>query len=281
MSGFVEFARSLGILIDEVPPIGRWCRYPTVTHPRKKNGSVKYLGDIGFAQEHSTMIDVAVWHPERDEVAKIDLDAIRRAAEREMQRLRARWDRTAAEAEALIRRAFPNEHNYLHFKGLGHERGLVLEDGALLVPMRHWRSNRVQGAQLIRWVDDGYEKKMLPGTRAKGAVLCLGSRQAPRSWLVEGYATGLSVLAALRLVRSRDAVVVCFSAGNLAHVAAEMGGNLVVFADHDHSGTGQRMAAATGHPVVMSPNVGEDANDFMAREGVFKLAALMRRVPVT
>lgn len=46
MSDFVAFVRSLGIMMDAVPPIGVWRRYPTEDHPRSRNGAVKYLGHV-------------------------------------------------------------------------------------------------------------------------------------------------------------------------------------------------------------------------------------------
>ena len=207
----------------------------------------------------------------------MDVARIRREAEAYQQRVRDGWQRAAVKAAEMVRQSRPAEHDYLHFKGLGDERGLVHQDGSLLVPMRHWRTNALVGLQVIRWDGDArkWDKRMLPGMRAKGATLRLGPPRAPRLWLVEGYATGLSVLAALRAVRSRDAVLICFSVGNLAHVSSVLGGEQSVFADHDASGAGQAAAMATGASWCMSPELGEDANDMHKRAGVFAVAKLM------
>ena len=273
---FDAFCRAHGLLVDGIQP-GRWMRVPTVDHPRTRNGAYKYLGDIGWAQNHATMSDVAIWRPESHEVARIDVDRIRREAEAYQAKVRAGWARAAARAGEMVRDAAPGEHDYLHYQGLSDSLGLVNADGTLLVPMRHWRTNELVGAQVIGWdpVERRWNKKMIPGTRAKGAVLRLGSRQAPRSWLVEGYATGLSVEAAARLLRLRDAVVVCFSAGNLVHVSGLLGGNQIVFADNDESGAGEAAAIKAGRPYVMSERVGDDANDVHKRRGLFALAQLM------
>ena len=83
------------------------------------------------------------------------------------------------------------------------------------------------------------------------------------------------MLAALRAVRSRDAVLICFSAGNMTHVSSVLGGEQAVFADHDASGAGQAAAKATGARWCMSPELGEDANDMHKRAGVFAVAKLM------
>jgi phage/plasmid primase-like uncharacterized protein len=49
-------------------------------------------------------------------------------------------------------------------------------------------------------------------------VFFIGPIRCSERWLVEGYATGLSVRAALRELHREAQVVVCFSAFNLAHV---------------------------------------------------------------
>jgi phage/plasmid primase-like uncharacterized protein len=203
---------------------------------------------------------------------------VRREAEKYNQRQRDGWARAGNKAALMIGSARADEHGYLQIKGLGDERGLVTEDDALIVPMRHWRTNALVGAQIIRWdeAERRYDKRMLPGMRARGAVFRLGGRAATRTWLVEGYATGLSVHAALRLQQSQDAVLVCFSAGNMTTVARELGGRLVAFADHDESGAGEQAAKAAQVPYVMSPVKGEDANDLHMRAGLFALVRVMR-----
>jgi putative DNA primase/helicase len=155
-------------------------------------------------------------------------------------------------------------------KGFKETRGLVLED-KLLIPMRNVSTNKLQGYQSIRWVpgEMKYEKKMLTGMRAKNAVLYLGDRSAPEAWLVEGFATGLSVRHALRSVGLPAAVVICFSASNMIQVADQIKGNRFVFADNDESKTGEKSAMATGLPWTMADEVGQDANDLHLRDSLF------------
>lgn len=273
---FISHCRALGIIIDALPPAGAWKRYPTTDHPRSRNGAVKWLGEVGFAQNHATHTDVSVWRPDGD-APHVDREAINRQVAAFEQKMRDGWARAAKRARELVASAKQDEHNYLHLKGFADQRGLVLPDGALLIPMRHWRTNDLVGAQLIRWgeAERRYEKKMIPGMRAKGAVFRLGSRHAARTWLVEGFATGLSVEAAVGLLRLRDAVLVCFSAGNLQHVASLLTGERVVFADNDASKAGERAAQATGLRYCMAPTVGHDANDFHAADGIYRVSSLM------
>ena len=271
---FRDFCRANGLIVDSVVE-GRWVRVPTEDHPRKKNGAYKFLGDIGFVQNHATQVDVSVWRPDSYAPA-VDRERIAEKARAFEQRMRDGWERAALKTHELIAKAKQAEHNYLNIKGFGDARGLVLDD-KLIVPMRHWRTNDLVGAQVIRWAEDDrkYDKKMLPGMRAKGAVFRIGSAQAARTWLVEGFATGLSVEAAIRLLNLRDSVLVCFSAGNLMHVASLVGGERVVFADNDESGAGKRAAESTGLRYCMSGTVGHDANDMHKADGIYRVASLM------
>ncbi len=272
---FEDFCRLHGLIVDSVIG-GRWVRVPTTDHPRTRNGAYKFLGDIGWCQNHAQSTEVSAWRPDAS-APTIDREGIAAKAREFERRMVEGWKRAGNNAAQMIRQAKAGEHNYLHFKGLSHVRGFVLADGALLVPMRHWETNAVQGAQVIRWLPEErkYEKKMLPGMRAKGAVFRIGSPSARRTWLVEGYATGLSLECALTTLRLRDAIVVCFSAGNLMHVASMLKGDVLVFADNDESGAGERAAIATGRRYCMAGTKGHDANDMHQAEGVFKVASLM------
>ena len=134
---------------------------------------------------------------------------------------------------------------------------------------------------MIRWLEDErrHEKKMQPyGMKAAGAVHRMGANNTFETCLVEGYATGLSVLEALRGMGVQAVVLVCFSAHNLTLVAQGVHGRAYVFADHDKSGTGQGAAEQTGLPWCMSPVEGEDANDLHQRAGVLAVRQLLMRV---
>ncbi len=275
---FDAFCRAAGLIVDRLE-VGRWVRVPTIDHPRSQNGAYKFLGDRGYVQNWATMPEPALWEPEEGEIKPVDLERIRRQAEAERKRQQEGHQRAAKRAQELIDTAKVATHPYLQFKGLESARGLVTPDDALLVPMRNVRTNALQGVQVIRWLPDErrYDKRMLPGMKARDAVLRLGAPRAARVWLVEGYATGLSVLEALRMTSSSDAVLVCFSAGNLERVGKQLGPqSTVAFADNDRSHAGEMAAMAAGVPYVMSDVEGEDANDMVRRVGLFKVAALMR-----
>lgn len=184
-------------------------------------------------------------------------------------KVEARHRRVADEAVAIITRCRPELHRYLAAKGFTEQTGLVWERGrddhVLVVPMRV--GSRIFNLQLI--AADG-TKRFLPGGRASAAEHVF-DLHGPFEVLCEGYATGLSVRAALLALRVRCRVHVTFSAGNMLKIARGLRPGLVI-ADRDASGTGERAARAIGWPYWMSPVLGEDANDAHRRMGLFQLS---------
>ena len=228
----------------------------------------------------------------RQEQARREEEARERAAKR-----------AADVASKMLQQAELGPYDYLAAKGFPDAQGLVL-DGKLLVPMRSVASGALYSIQTI--AEDG-SKKFLPGGKAKGGVYNLGRHWT--RWCVEGYVTGLSVQAALRRMSRQDQVVVCFSAGNLAHVAPPAGSTpraQYVIADHDWwrcpkkecrakwdyeskrcpscgsswvtEPAGEKYAKQTGLPYWMPPEPGTDANDYHQAHGVKALAKELRRM---
>lgn len=175
-----------------------------------------------------------------------------------------RRQEAAEKAADLLKQAEHTWHPYLVAKGFAEERGFVF-DGLFLVPMRDIGTGRINSVQMI---DAAGGKKFLSGGKAKGSVFMLGTGSP--TFLCEGYATGLSVRAALRSLYSPARVVVCFSAANLKPVS-ERTGDFVV-ADNDESNAGRLWAERTGLPYWMPPETGTDANDYHRKHGLRALA---------
>jgi len=274
---FIDFARAHGLEIDPARfyPSEKIRRCGTVDKPRSLNGSYLWDGERGWCFNWSEEAKV-IWYnnpsakPWTDEEKRL-WSAKRASAASEQEQ---RYQQAAIQADITLRSAKYDNHAYLDIKGFKETRGLVLDE-RLLVPMRNVVTNKLQGYQSIHWnmEERKYEKKMLTGMRAKNAVLYLGERDAPESWLVEGFATGLSVRHALRSVGIPAAVVICFSASNLIQVADQIKGNRLIFADNDESKTGEKSAIQTGLPWTMADQVGWDANDLHVKEGVFSVVA--------
>lgn len=278
---FVLFARAHGVEIGDLIASDRIRRCATVEHPRSKNGAYFWDGSRGwvFAWDGEAKVQ---WY--EDPNAKPWTDAEKRAWAAKRQSMNAdqarKHENAALRASVMLRSTKPDHHDYLIRKRLGDVRGLVMPEGELFVPMRSLTTNELQGAQVIRWLPEEmrWEKKMIPGMRAKGAVLRLGPPRATETCLCEGYATGLSIEMAARQVRLSVAVLVCFSDSNMVHVAGLMkGGRRYVFADNDKSMAGEKAAKTTGLPYCMSDREGEDANDLHARAGLMAVQGLLMR----
>lgn len=278
---FVQFAALYGLVINDLYPSTEIQRCTTEAHAHRKDGAYLWDGQRGWVQDWSVSDD-RHWYDNPD--AKGFTEADRKAwAERKRRHEREqalKHQRAASEAAAMVKAARPDEHTYLGSKKLYHVRGLVNDKHELLVPMRDLASNHLVGVQVIKWLmeERQWQKKFHYGTRAAGAVFRLGSPQAGETWLVEGYATGLTVELALRSLNLTASVLVCFSADNLTHVASRVKGRKFGFADHDRSGKGVKAVEAAGLAYCMSPVEGEDANDWYMRAGVLPVAAEMMRL---
>lgn len=276
---FITFARAHNVEIDpsRLYPSDKIRRCGTVDKPRSGNGAYHWDGQRGWVMDWSGEAKV-VWYNDPNakpwtEEEKRAWAAKRASAATDQEK---RYNQAALQAEETLRKAKLETHPYLEMKGFKEEKGLVLDD-KLLIPMRNVVTNKLQGYQAIQWLPEEmkYEKKMLTGMRAKNAVLYMGNRNVEETWLVEGYATGLSLRNALRSVGLPASVVVCFSASNLVQVADQIPGRRFVFADHDESGTGQKAAQSTGLPWTMAEHSGWDANDLHAHHGLF---AVVKRI---
>lgn len=270
---FIDFARGNGVLIDhsKLHPSDRIKRTGTTTNAKSNNGAYFWDGQRGWVMDWSGDARV-IWFsdpnskPWTDEEKK---EWVKKRTERENSQ-EMKYKQAVMHADFILDKAKPENHGYLSFKGFDDELGFVYE-GKLLIPMRNVVTNYLQGYQQIYYnpEEKKYEKKMLWGMRSKNAIFRFGNSNAPETWLVEGYATGLSVRNALRSCGISAAVVVCFSASNLIQVADQIGGKRYIFADNDESATGQKSAIATKLPWTMANEVGMDANDLHMKEGLF------------
>jgi len=250
---FVEFARAHGVQIDDLRQGNRIYRCGTTEHPRSDNGAYSWDGRRGWVMAWDGEAK-AHWY---DDPSDPWTPATKARASKQWPDRAEQYREAARRAQAVLSHCELRPHLYLRIKGFADTLGLV-SDGKLFVPMRSL-SNALVGYQCIESVEGKWQKKMLHGMRAKGAVLKLGS--GPETWLVEGYATGLAVQAALTQMHMRAAVLVCFSASNLVYVSTMVEGRVYVAADNDQSQTGEKAAIETGLPWVMPGGVGNDWND--------------------
>ena len=261
---FIQFAKSHGIIINDHPPMGVWKRYPTEDHPRSRNGAVKYMGTHGFVQNHATATVVSIWKPDSPVASEMKLACL--ATIQKSEDYRRKQQQVAIQrAIAMLNGSGFATHPYLVAKGFPDEQGNVIwHEGkpVLLIPMR------VAGSLVgLQQIDADGGKKFLYGQRTNGATFTFNNKGV--NMVCEGYATALSVRAALKQMKQRYTLHVCFSAGNMAKVAAGLERGIVI-ADNDASGTGQQVAQQIGWTTWMSDRVGEDANDYHQRVGMFE-----------
>jgi len=276
---FLDFCRAHGILIDNLPPVGRWRRYPTDDHPAKRNGAIKFMIDHAFVQNHATMTEIAVWKAEGD--TKVDHDRIRRIAKQADDDIKRKQAESAKRAAGILRECQIAYHPYLASKGFKDEQTNVwkTDDGlVMVVPMRV--GHHLVGCQLIN--EEG-GKKFLFGQRTSNAEFVFDNK-GPHI-LCEGYATGLSIRAVMKALKRRYTLHICFSAGNMIKVASTLPKGFVV-ADHDkinqQTGTraGHEAAKKIGWQYFMPPSEGQDFNDFHVSVGLFKASqALVKTLP--
>ena len=158
-------------------------------------------------------------------------------------------------------------HPYLQRKKVKPHMVKQSADGRLIVPVYDDRCE-ITGIQFIS--ADG-SKRFLKGSKMNGGHLVLGKKESEYIFIVEGFATGASVEE-----QTGMATYISFSAGNLMAVASLVRERypakaIVIIADNDVSGTGQKAAKeaaeATGISYVITPIEGYDANDYVNTGG--------------
>ena len=227
------------------------------------------MGDHGFCQNHATMVDVAVWRAEGE--SREAMQRVQAVANHAAQETLRAQQRAADKAAQMLAECELRQHPYLAAKGFPDER-VNVNGEFMLIPMRVGRD--VVGVQTIN--ADG-EKKFLFGQRCSLAQFVFSSTAPGAHIVCEGYATALSIRQAMAAIKRPYTLHVCFSAGNMKKVAQSLPGGFVV-ADNDASGTGERIAKEIGWPYWMSDTVGEDANDYHQRKGLFPLSQGMQRL---
>lgn len=231
---FPDFCRQLGIIPPETIIWGRWYSCATEAKPRSKSASVKICADgrAGFANDHASMTEAAVWRESDGKKVSRDLGA--ENAERS-----ARIQMRAKEEAEGTRRALklwdsaqPLRHAAIPYM----ERKRVTMNGgygfriigeSLLIPM--WRDGEIISIQRIE--SDG-SKKFAAGAPSKGAYFWIDRKGAVATIIAEGFATALTVFESV----ANSRVCVTFSAANMIEVAMKLDwhGLTCIASDNDH-----------------------------------------------
>jgi putative DNA primase/helicase len=266
---FALHAQACGVLVEDLSPSDRIRRCGTTDHPRGKSGAYLWTGTFGWVCRWDAGAEIQIYGEHVKFSAQDKAEWLKRKRETES-RVARTHEVATLKAAILLRDCEMQNHPYLERKGFKDELGFVDHEGRLLIPMRDCITNDLRGVQRIEWLPDErvFTKKMQHGMKAKGAAFRFGLKTAPVAWLVEGYATALSVHTALRKLCQNASVVACFSDSNMVTVAGMIGGNLRIFADNDKSGAGEAAAIKAGCRYCMADQVGMDANDIHQRDGL-------------
>ena len=168
------------------------------------------------------------------------------------------------------------EHPYLVRKGIGPNGARVTGDGRLVVPL--FDSDGCLSS--LQYISHDGGKLYHSGGKTGGSFWTVGAYESGRLYVAEGFATAATIFET-----TGKPCVIAYSASNLVPVTGQLrerypDAQLVIVADHDASGVGQKYAdqasAKYGAKVIMPPVPG-DANDY--RMAGNDLAALLEPIP--
>jgi putative DNA primase/helicase len=257
---FLDFAQSCGLVLDYVVE-DKWVRVPTVDHPHKRNGSYKYIGNVGWVQNFATMETPVLWKTD----SPVKTDSWLSSRKKIDEDLVANQSQAAAKAASILSNSETLPHSYLTAKGFPEGKGFVWR-GVLVVPMRI--GNSLVGCQMIQ--PDG-TKRFLKGQKTKGASLRIDAKG--REIICEGYATALSIRRAMKHIGERYSITVAFSAGNMIELAKSFR-SLLVVADNDAAGI--NAAKKIGGRYWIGEE-GQDFNDCEQSQGTAAAAESLAR----
>ncbi|BCH32618.1 hypothetical protein MesoLjLc_45480 [Mesorhizobium sp. L-8-10] len=288
----LQACANVGILPPKARGYGRWLKTDTLAGKSGKGDGRVVVNDSNVtAWNWQTGEKATVWL--KDKPTAVERRQMAQQIEEAKAQKRARAKRVSASASRLVDAAQLSTHPYLVGKGFREEKALVVGadavislatdsvtgiSGKYLVPEGAARAivisarigTMVSSVQLI-W-EDG-TKKFLFGGEMSGASHRIS--RGGSTWLCEGFATGLSLRAALKGLGLSATILCCFSAYNVVVIARSITGRCFIAAENDKPiaqygglGTSEYFARQTSRP-FLKPLVGSDINDMHMSEGIF------------
>lgn len=269
---FIQFAAAHGLLINSLV-IGRIARCPTIDKPRHKNGAFFYDDCWGWIQNHACHSEIVLWKSDKivdDAEFKKRMEVSRNLYAQERTK---KQQEAARKAKWILGQCELDKHAYMVKKGFPDMKVNVWRkpdtDPMMIVPM--YCGKEICGVQIIS--ADG-SKKFLSGQRTNDAYFKIGS--GANAFIVEGYASAISLNAILACLKLPSTIYVTFSVGNAKRIAKTLT-NAFWVADHDVSGVGQQAAKESGCKWWMPEPVGFDINDLHIAKGLFQSSQLLRK----
>ena len=246
---FNEALYAFGIDAGYIPDDGEIHRFPTRDKPNRKNGYVLLFpeGQYGIIGDWASDEQVH-WRGEKSDPIKeakhkqdfvIKKAALYAQAKIEAQKI---WEAGKIEGSSP----------YLTRKEVA-GYGVRYDGSTIIIPC--YKNDTLVSIQRI--YKDGF-KGFLENGEISGASFTI--KGSDKVIICEGYATGASIHAATGYT-----VIVAFNAGNIPKVCAALPQDqlekVIIAADHDANGVGEKHAKKTNKPYVMPKLKGTDFND--------------------
>lgn len=272
---FNDFAAAHGLIIRHLTT-GKITRCPTESKPHSVNGAFLYQGNWGWIYDWACHTEIQLWKDDNADPIIVAREMKESRDNHAKERDQAAH-KAASKAQWILGQSYLDLHAYAGSKGFADEmvncwKPKEGELPLMVVPM--FTDGKVTGCQLL---DIDGSKKFLTGQRTKGSYFKISNESVPdKIFLVEGFATGKSLQVVLKTMNAKFTILVCFSAGNVKHMAAKHQ-KAKIIADHDKSGVGQAMAEATGLRFWLPPEPGDDFNDHWVKHGTLKCNLSLRK----
>lgn len=227
-------------------------------------GTAGQFGDWKQGSSHT-------WRAERERpytpaesfAMQAKMNEIKKIREEERERMHERAAATVAEIWEAAQPA-SSEHQYLARKQVQTHGSRVGGDGRLILPLYS-----ADGAlSSLQYIDSAGTKMYHPGGAVGGCFFMLGDASGSETiYIAEGFATAATICEEMHAP-----TVASYSANNLPAVTGLLrkrypAAELVIVADNDKSKTGENYAsqasAKHGARVILIPNEGQDANDYL------------------
>lgn len=266
MSSLMDALLNAGLIIDSLVADGDIHRCGTRDKPRSKNGWYKIHPSGNFAifgnWEHGD--GWGKWT--NGELSVADYTAMRQATEQLKQQREVSYEEASQEASEFFYNTAKTEgfSDYLKRKR-SHPHGAKFDGKCLIIPCQD-ANGKIWSYQRI--YADG-SKYFMSGGRTRGCYFPLFNRNVAKDELVvvcEGFATGAAITQETGLP-----VIIAFNAGNLKTVCDSIEfRNIIIAADNDKSGIGEKYAKESGRKYVMPKVEGWDYSDVYLNNKEFK-----------
>lgn len=279
---FLNFARQHGLIIERLNCDGQIHRVSTEDKPRGNNGSYMWDGDgFGWVQNWATSdspVHFKSTKTRSPEELQRSIQVRKRLIDRQRDEVRNKQKAAKIKAQSILAKSPIGHSEYLHNKGLkGFSSHIMYECHntedvqVTLVPMYY--RDEIVGVQRIYPKYFNPSKKFLFGQRTKGCYHKIGN--GSRVYVVEGYATGLSLSQCLNKIDRNYSIYVAFSANNMLNIVKHVD-NRIFVCDNDSSETGERVGKQSGCRYFIPPDIDSDFNDFY-RDNEFKALMTFKR----